>query len=288
MSETYDRDVAAALDFAGLRALTFREVSTIRSLPVRRTVYRIDLESGETIKARRLEDAGIARRLFEVRQDLPDAFVPAFMCHGPVLLERWVDGELLGNTTPADDHLREAGLLLAGLHATPTVAGQPVHRRESTAAWRDEAERAIGAIVDADVLDAAAAATLRRVLLRADPGLATVGLTHLDFCGENMVVDRTGRLRVFDNDRVGIGMLGFDLARTWYRWALEPQAWRCFRAVYVSRMSSAETLETLDFWRIVATAKSAALRLGADRTRVHVPLDRLRLIAGAASSRERL
>ena len=91
MIGTIDHDVAAALEVAGLRARSWREVSTIRASAVRRSAYRIDLGSGETIKARRLEDAGTARRLFEVRQELPDAFVPAFMCHGPVLLERWVE-----------------------------------------------------------------------------------------------------------------------------------------------------------------------------------------------------
>lgn len=288
MIGTIDYDVAAALEAAGLRARSWREVSTIRASAVRRSAYRIDLESGETIKARRLEDAGTARRLFEVRQELPDAFVPAFMCHGPVLLERWVEGEILGSTPPSDAHLRQAGLLLAGLHATPAVAGQPVGRRERTAAWRDEAERGLGTVVEAGALDATVAAELRRILERADPGLATTGLTHVDFCGENMLLDQARRLRVFDNDRVGTSMLGFDLARTWYRWNLASPAWASFQAVYASGLSSMEALETLDFWGIVAPVKSAVFRIDADRARVDVPLDRLRRIAGAGGCGSRL
>lgn len=279
MIGTLDRDIVAALDAAGLRAVRVKEVSTLRAAALRRSALRIDLESGETVKARRLEDEDTARLLFELRQYLPEAFVPAFSCRGPVLLERWVDGEVIGHTQPGEAHLREAGRLLTGVHAIPVVAGQPMHQRESTAAWRNEAEQSLAMIVAAGEFDAQEAQRVREMLARLDPGRAPVGLTHVDFCGENMLIDRGHRLRVFDNDRVRIGPLGFDLARARYRWALEPAAWTCFRDAYAGGPWSAEALGTLGFWEVMAVVKSAIFRLRTDPALVRIPATRLRQLA---------
>jgi len=282
MSETLNQDIAAVLEAEGLRAVRVEQVSTIRAAALRRSTYRIDLETGETIKARRLEDAGTAERLFAARRDLPDAFVPAIMCRGRVLLEQWVEGRVLGNAQPDDARLHEAGLLLAAVHAATVVAGQPVHHRERSAAWRDEAERGLELVVAAGELEEPAARSLREQLARHDPGFATIGLTHVDFCGENMLIDQAGRLRVFDNDRVGVGPLGFDLARSWYRWALAAPAWARLERAYAGAAPSAEALDALGFWAPVAVVKSAVFRLRLDAVLARVPLDRLRLIAAAA------
>jgi hypothetical protein len=287
MSETLDQDIAAVLEAEGLRAVHVEQVSTIRAAALRRSTYRIDLETGETIKARRLEDAGTAQRLFAARRDLPDAFVPAIVCRGPVLLEEWIEGRLLGPAQPDDARLHEAGLLLARVHAATVVDGQPVRRRERSAAWRDEAERGLEFVVAAGELEEPAARSLRGQLARHDPGFATVGLTHVDFCGENMLIDRAGRLRVFDNDRVGVGPLGFDVARSWYRWALAAPAWARVERAYAGAAPSTEALDALGFWAPVAVVKSAVFRLRLDAALARVPLDRLRLIAAAAAAGER-
>ncbi len=279
MSEPLDAEIAIALDRAGLRVRDFRQISTMRSRATGRSAYRIDLESGCTIKARRVEDEETARRLFEIRRDLPEAFAAAFGRYGAVLLEDWIEGEELSDAVPADAHLVEAGSLLAHLHATKMVAGHPMHEVRSTAALRAEVEAALRAIRAAGGLDEPDALRIRDSLERLDPGRARLGLVHTDFCGENMVVDRTGRLRVVDNERVGVGILGVDVARARYRWDLPFPAWERFRSAYAARAPFAEPLEYLGFWSIVAVVKSAALRLRVDRGGAHVPLDRLRLMA---------
>jgi Ser/Thr protein kinase RdoA (MazF antagonist) len=285
MSQALDPEIAVALDRAGLRARTFQQISQMPTAQPRRSVYRIDLDPGRTIKARLLADAETARRLFEICRDLPDAFAPAFGCYGAVLLEEWIDGEGLGDTLPSDAHLVEAGSLLARLHATPIVAGRRVHDLRSTAAWRERTEAGLRQVLAAGGLDEPDALLIRGALERLDPGQAVFGLVHTDLCGENMVVDRAGRLRVVDNERVGIDALGFDVARTWYRWALPAPAWERLRSTYAVRAPFAEPLETFDFWSVVTIVHSAALRLQKDRTRAHVPLDRLRRMAAEVGDR---
>jgi len=276
MSESLDPAVAVALDRAGFRAKTFRHISTVRAPHAKRSVFRIDLKSGRTIKARRIEDEETARRLFETRHELPDAFVSAFARYGSVLFEDWIHGEAVGSTLPSDAHLVEAGSLLACLHATATVAGRPAHEVHSTAAWRHKTDGKLHEILAADELDEQHASHIRTALERLDPQQAVCGLVHADLCGENMVIDRAGRLRVVDNEWVGIDALGYDVARTWYRWSLPCRAWERFRAAYAARMPLTEPLETLDFWSIVVLVQSAALRLRQDGARAYIPLDRLR------------
>jgi hypothetical protein len=288
MSEALDEEVAVALDRAGLCVRAFHRISKIRHPDTGRSVYRIDLQSGHTIKARRLQDEETARRLFEIRGELPDAFAPAFGRYGAVLLENWIDGKELGDARPSDAQLAEAGLLLAHVHATEIVAGRPVHDRRSTSAWREDAEAALRQILAAGAIEEQEASLIGGALERRDPGQAIFGLVHLDFCGENMVIDRAGRLRVVDNERVRVDALGFDVARTWYRWALPSRAWGRIRCAYAARMPFAEPLDTLGFWGVVAVARSAALRLRMDPGRAYVPLDRLRRMAAEIGDRRRL
>jgi hypothetical protein len=278
-----DAAIADALEHAGLRARTIVEVTTIRFPSIKRFTYRIDLDSGEIIKARHLEDESSARRLFEIRHGLPDAFVPAFSCHGRVLLERWADGRLLHDTRPSDMHLVEAGALLAGLHAMRVEPGQTA-RDESTNAWRLKTDSGLQTLVVAGAIDAAEADGLSRGLARDDPGHAAPGLGHFDFCGENMLVDRSGHLRVFDNERVGVGFLGFDVARTWYRWGLPAKAWAVFKEAYAEASSSDEAFVSLDFWIVVALVQSACLRLQVERSHLSLPIDKLRRITAASAS----
>ena len=91
-----------------------------------------------------------------------------------------------------------------------------------------------------------------------------------------MVIDREGRLHVVDNERMGLGALGLDVARTWYRWMLPPAAWECFRVSYRARMPHDDALRHFAFWALVATLKSAVVWLQLDPARAHVSIERLR------------
>ena len=274
-----DPDVGAALAEAGLRARGWRDVTTIRFPAYSRAAYRIDIEDGGTIKARCFEDAPAARRAFETRRALPDAFVPAFHCHGRVVLERWVHGKLVGTSPPDAARLVEAAGILAALHGT-RVQELMARAGDNTGEWRARAEAGLRALAGQAALTEDAHQTLQADLARHDPVRMVVGVGHFDFCGENMVVDADGRLHVFDNERVSAGPLGFDLARTWYRWALSADAWRTFLHAYgAAPGSGGRAIEELRFWTVVVLVHSACLRLQTDAARLAVPLGRLRELA---------
>jgi hypothetical protein len=98
------------------------------------------------------------------------------------------------------------------------------------------------------------------------------------------VVDTVGRLRVVDNERIGLDALGFDLARTWYRWGLAASDWEHFYAAYAAQLRCDHDPQTLRFWRLVAVARAAALRLRVAPERAAAPLDCLQALAEEVAS----
>jgi len=281
-----DQDIVAALAEAGLHARSAVCISTIRSPEIDRAAYRIDA-GDRTIKARRLENADVAQQLAMIRRELPDAFTSVLLRHGRVLLEEWAEGEPLPHP-PSPQQLVEAGALLRVVHARQTAAGRTLRTLQDTAAHRAAGATALGAVVAAEALTEDEAARLLAAMERFDPGVAVHGLVHFDFTGENMVVDRQGCLRVVDNERVGVDALGFDLARTWYRWDLPAPDWARFESSYNADHTAgsprSESSGDQRFWRIAAVARAAALRLRVCPDRAKTPLACLRALAMEASS----
>lgn len=278
MSETMESLVSAALAQAGLAGWSCTNISRLRPDVLNRTAFRIDLDRGGTVKARVLDDDDVASQLVQMRADLPDAFGRVLAQHGRVLIEEWIEGTPLPE--PADLSVAAAaGALLGRVHATTAVDGWVAPEMRPTVEDRNDARQALEALEAAGALSGEEIRRFEQALQQFDPGEALVGLTHRDFCGENMVLDRTGRLRVIDNERVGIKALGYDLARTWYRWALPPSAWTWFREHYAVQGPYNQWGKSFRFWQIMVTAQAAALRLRSYPEQAHVPLACLKTLA---------
>jgi len=269
-----DVEVEAALKAEGWRWRGWERVSSLVSPALDRVTYRVDLDGAApaaTVKARRMPGEEAARVQAEIRRELPGAFVAVLARHGRVLLEEWVEGEVLG-AAPDAARLREAAALLAELHVRTTLDGKSLLGRESTAAQRDTTLHALPKLQRAGLLQPGQASDLERALGRTDPGSCLYGLIHTDFCGANMVVDRSGRLRVVDNERLGRDALGYDLGRSWYRWELAPESWRCFLDAYASAHPVREPPEPFRFWQIVAAVRAVEIRLHYAPDQVGAPL----------------
>jgi aminoglycoside phosphotransferase (APT) family kinase protein len=266
---TIPQEIATALGEHGMRRRAIEVLSPPEPRKRGRSVYRVELEDGRTVKARLLESADAARRLFDLRARIDDAFTPALGHHGCVLLEAWAEGRPL---TGADAGRRaaEAGALLARLHATPLADGAAIDAEAPRArAARDlETLAAAGALAPADAVRLAA--TLRRL----DPGASPAALIHRDFCAENMLIDPDGRLRVIDNEWLAVGPPGFDLARTRTRWPMASDVWRRFLRAY--RAAARRDPGPLELWTIAAVLMTARVRLHGDPGRLGPALEALR------------
>ena len=270
-------EILWALAQAGINPRSFVRISSLYSSSAERCTYRIEHDGG-VVKVRRLEDEVTARNLAAFMSELPVGFTSCSARYGRVLIEDWIDGEALPDA-PAPHHLAEAAALLADLHAKTRLGDLKLHGECPTANHHRLALERLRIVAAAGALAEKELVRLERALKRWDPVRAIFGLTHLDFCGENMVIDRGGRLRVIDNERLRVNALGYDLARTWYRWALPAPQWEAFLLAYSSRMPILNSPESFPFWKIAAAALSAELRLRACPERVGVPIDCLRALA---------
>jgi thiamine kinase-like enzyme len=277
MNTPPEPEILAALEQAGICPRSFARISNLYSTSSERCTYRIEHERG-TVKVRRVEDEATARDLAAFISELPEGFTAVIARHGRVLIEDWIEGEALPDV-PGPHHLAAAGALLAELHAKPRLGDCYLHDECPTAYHHRLAQERLRIVAEAGALKEEDVVRLERALERWDPVWAIYGLTHLDFCGENMVIDRTGKLRVVDNDRVRLDALGFDLARTWYRWARPAPEWEAFCLAYTSRLPFPSSLAALRFWKITAAAQSAELRLRAYPEKAGVPINCLRALA---------
>ncbi len=248
-----------------------------------RATFRVALEKGgtvEAVKARWLESSAEAARLFAIRATLDEAFAPPIVADDRLLLEVWIEGArvaALGGDPTSGAIAEEAGAILGRLHAHPIDAARA---HTSTARWRHDAESDLAALSAAGRLTRSDVAVLAATLAANDPRHTALALVHRDFCGENIVRDARGRLRVIDNEWLEVGPAGFDLGRSQCRWPMDARTWRRFLAGYASATPLDEP--SLAFWQVVAALWSARIRLGSPH--VAEPLAVIQRLAREASA----
>jgi Ser/Thr protein kinase RdoA (MazF antagonist) len=237
-----------------------------------RLSLRVLTRDGRLLKVRRLETAEAAAALATLRGRVDAPFLPAGSAHGPLVVDPWIEGEPL-SPAQAERRAEELGALLGRLHAA-TPADAPAST--STAERASRAHADLGELAAAGALPGATAESLRRELAGAEPGRAPVVLVHRDYCPENLVEDRAGRLIAVDNEWLGLDAAGVDLGRTFSRWAAPADAWQRFLRGYTTTAPRAP--EALRFWLIAMAARSARLRL-ASGSASGLALARLRELA---------
>jgi thiamine kinase-like enzyme len=247
-----DRELATVVAVRGLSARRIDVVSPLGRAKGVRLAWRIDLADGRTLKLRHFGASEEARLHLEIRALLEPAFAPAIAQWDGFVVEEWIDGDPLADED-GERRVEEAGALLARLHRTrlePTVAA-----RVDTAPWLARAHSDLERLVASGALGEHDARALRVEVARRDPRYAAAVLVHLDFCAENMLIDREGRLRVVDNELVAVRPGGLDLGRTFHRWPMPRERWARFFASY--RRASGAAPEPTGFWRIVAALTGA-------------------------------
>jgi aminoglycoside phosphotransferase (APT) family kinase protein len=275
-------EIGAALALHGFEAVRGVLLSPLGEKKGRRCAYRIEDEGGKVVKVRLFENAEEARRVFEQRAALEEAFAPAVACHGAVLIEAWVEGVPLVDLD-WESWVEPAGALLGRLHATPLGAHEPPN--VSTRRWREGAESDLEILTAAGTIASAEADRLRAELRQRDPGESRTALIHTDFCADNMVIDTRGRLRVIDNEGMAVRPPGFDLARTFQLWPMSKEARVRFRRGYLS--SAPMEPEAPGFWRIAAVLLGARIFLKLSATRLEASVGLLReFLAGKHLSGE--
>jgi len=229
-----------------------------------RASFRVELADGTVVKARRLESEAAARRQEALRGGLPLAFAPVLARLGPILIEAWIEGMPLSALPVSKGLIRQAGALLAELHAEPRAGGRSVPFPAAVDGLIDDVLSGLQSLAASGILDARTGDSLAHIVRGSAPGEVPHCLIHTDFCGENIVLAADGRLVVIDNEHFRLGPAAMDLARSRYRWGwpmLEAgDAWRWFGEAYEAAGGVAADAREERFWRVAAVVMSAGIR----------------------------
>ncbi len=241
--------------------------------------FRVDLANGQVLKAVRATSAARAALVFAISRHLDRAdFAPVLARHGAALLMPWIEGRPLYDVGWDTPEVRQAGRLLAALHAlvVPDAAVRPGGAGLDlyTAKLRHD----LGSLARRDVISVDERETLLALARTVEPSPGASGVIHRDLCADNLVRLPSGALCVVDVESVAIGACAYDLARTWYRWPMSAPQRAALFAAYASHGGLLPDWREFPFWAACAVVASCAQRrlLGADGAMG--PIGRLRAL----------
>jgi len=260
----------------GAEAVSAEPITTHRPDGSQGFAYRVELADGLIVKLRRPERPERAARAWRLLERFGDTrLAVVILREGDLVIEEWIEGTSLAGEVPRPEHVAGAAAFLAALHRA-RVDGVPAGGVMAPTELCDATCSRIEGLRRMALLGGAEGAALSGAVRRCAPAVAATAITHNDLCGENIVIDAAGEVRIVDNENVRLGFVDFDLARTWYRWQLEPAAWEHFLARYATEGGRRPDDEAFAFWRIAVAAKSAVEHLGAAPERRALALTRLR------------
>lgn len=267
-------DLAALV--AGLGRPLLRVVAlSQRGATPRPTAFRLELAGGLTLKASRLEHAGQTARVVALAALVGDGLARVVAHRDTALLCEWVEGDSLARQ-PADAALLEAcGALLARAHR-PAPAPFAGELRDLLPRRARGGERALTALHAAGHLTAGEGERLTARLRQLRPETCDGGVTLGDLCAENLVRRADGTPCLVDLETVAVDALGYDLARTFYRWPFAAAERAAFLAGYARHRDPRPLLVQQPFWSLIVLAYAAEYRARHRPAELAVPLRALR------------
>jgi aminoglycoside phosphotransferase (APT) family kinase protein len=216
--------------------------------------YEVLTGDGTRVKIRFARRARYAARAARLTSLLGDPRVrPPVAVSGTAMVEHWVEGEMLAALPLGVSYVEAAADLLAAVH------GFRVQPR-STDAMRPMVSSRLRELSAAGLVATAAANRIEQLVSHGLPAESAWGVTHGDFCDENLVVARDGGLASIDNEQFAWGFLDYDLARSWYRWPMPAWAQKRFSRRYTSASGRAVDPDKAQAWRAVATVNGLWIR----------------------------
>jgi aminoglycoside phosphotransferase len=251
-------------------------VSSLPSLVSQRGAFRIGLADGRVLKGRRVESTTDAERIEELSRLLDHRNFPRVLARrGCALLTEWIEGRPLAASDCHSDLFRRCGALQGALHSIPIA---PLPARRHSQDWQARLDEKIAVLVRHNALGRRDGKDALELAIANAPDFFAVGLSHGDFCLENMVVTPPDHVYVVDNESLLIGAYDHDLARTWYRWPMHPSEREAYFMGYEEYRSAVTFGAHFLHWAVLALVESALFRVRYETRGVRVPIRRLKAL----------
>lgn len=251
-------------------------------LPVRdrtRGCCRLRLADGRVFKYRRMPTAERAEMVERLTTLINSPHLPRVLDRcGTGLLIEFVNARRLRWDDLTPRFLAEAASLQGRIHEMDvrdllSEAPPPDAKRRAS-----RLRAGIGRLVSRHALTLREGDDLWELALSHAPRAIDIGLTHNDFCSQNILLTPGGSLVVVDNETIGIGPYEFDLARTWHLWPMKPSERAAYWDGYSRHRDPGDLEPSFLFWIIDVLVRSALFRLRGELPKAAIPLRKMRLI----------
>jgi aminoglycoside phosphotransferase (APT) family kinase protein len=268
-------DVEAVLDALGSHPVDIVPITTLPSPVLERGTYRVRLSSGATVKVSLQAQEDRAAVVATMLRLARHPHLTELLGHQRrAIVTEWVEGEWPSTVTP--QLLETCGGVLGSLHTIQVPASFRPNR--NLTGWRWTLRDQLRKIVEAGLLEPAAAADLIALAEGAAPPGMNVGFTHRDFCPANLVIDCAGLVRAIDSDSMAFDPCDYDLGRWWYRWPMDRADRESFLRGYARHRDPSGFQRHFVFWMVLVLVESALFRISGRTGGEETPVEGLKAL----------
>ena len=279
-AEVLGRDLCELLDSAD-RSLPVEvtPITTLHSSGNAPSSFLLRFADGTLLKGKRLPSTSAANDLTSLLRLLDcQQFPDVIGQNASAVLFEWIEGDVLEGCMCEEQDLKEWGRFHAKLHSRAI----PVELVESkwievSRVWQQLCAD-LRSLCEEGLLERREKERALNLSRKQIPEVLEFGTIHGDLCPENIVVSRSGRVFVVDNETVRIGVPEFDLARTWYRWPMSRSEREAYMAGYSEVRRRVDFEDCSLFWSIRVLAEASLFRWSRRTKRADLPLTLLRSI----------
>lgn len=249
--EILGADLMAAVASIGRRVHEFEEITRVRAEGSGRGSYRLLMDDGRTLKGRRFRSARHCQANLSLQyllEGLPFSRVIAGV--GSATVEEWISGEPPHPLEITPAQFERLCIVLGSLNTRSELPGSWQGRIRDIEGYTIRLEQQLEQLSATGCLDAQLARDLRLRALAHQPQGAEIGPIHTDFHPRNMVMDKGGTFWIVDNEDLRLGVLDYDVARTWRQWPMTPVQRAAFCDVYGRLRNLESFLSKQVFWAI--------------------------------------
>lgn len=255
-------DIEAMILDLGLQVSSLEPINILTGTTADRSVFRLRLTDGSSVKARRFDDPSRAEIVSELSRDLDHpAYARVLAQRGGALIEEWIPGQVLSAMEEVPDEIvRACGVVLGQTHRVEPSESRWGALSRSSASLLSHLRWVGQQLFELGCISHEWSVEIDDHLCHIIPDTIRYGFVHQDLARENVILQPDSTIRIIDNANFDVFPCDLDIARTFSRWPLAGQAEKSFMEGYRTERSPDSFYENFQFWMLAVCLKTAWFR----------------------------
>ena len=252
-------DILQAVRILGGEVDSFEETTRLAT-GRRRACFRLKLKDGRTVKGRRFASEEMRESftaLYPALDGLP--FSRLLACFGFATVEEWVPGTQVHAEYLDSQQMDGLATVLGRLNCRPIPHAASTARIRGVSWHANRLRNLLSELVADGYMESDYAARTLNLALDDMPPDFECGVIHTDYHPGNMILKQQNEIWTIDNEGLRIGVLDYDLARSWRQWPMTPQQRETFLKAYGRFRRPDSFLAHQRFWSISTLVMTARI-----------------------------